>query len=114
MAVDNIIDCLLDRHLFHVVEDIFLHLDSNELFNAEAASRPWSRFIQSNRKLYHKKLQTISRWLLINVAEHKTALGRGLRSLGTIPYDERDQWSIPAPAQKKKEKAKLKCIRPPQ
>ena len=90
---NNIIDCLLDRQLFHVVEHIFLHLDSDALFNAERASpKRWSRFIQGNRKLYYKKLATISDWLLINVT-HREGRRKNLRSLGTIPYviDERDQ-----------------------
>lgn len=75
----NIIDKLLESNLFYVVEDIFLLLDCQSLTNAESASpKKWSRFIQSSRKLYHKKLATISSWMFINVKSTEE------RSLGTI------------------------------
>ena len=79
---NNIIDALIEGNLYHVVEEIFLHLDSQSLTNAEMASpAKWRPFIQANSKLYHKKLATISSWFLINEAERKK--GRPKRLLLT-------------------------------
>jgi len=64
----NIIDALLDRNLFHLVEDIFVRLDSQSLTNAENSSHHWSQFIQLSGRLYRKKMATISSWLFINAA----------------------------------------------
>ena len=76
----NIIDALLDGHLFHVVEDIFLRLDCQSLTNVENAVKRWCQFIQVSGKLYHKKMATISSWLFINATKksrmpRKEALG---------------------------------------
>lgn len=102
---ENIIDLLLESNLFHLVEDIFLRLDCQSLTNAETASpRKWSPFIQSNRRLYHKKMATISRWLFITLRPNAkkslgttTSHGRGCynRHRLLVPFeddpDERDQ-----------------------
>ena len=69
---NNIIDALIEANLYHIVEDIFLHLDCQSLTNAEKASpAKWRPFIQANSKLYHKKLATISSWFLINEAAER-------------------------------------------
>ena len=84
----NIIDALLDGHLFHVVEDIFLRLDCQSLTNVENAVKRWCQFIQVSGKLYHKKMATISSWLFINA----TKKSRPRKALGTtmLLYQELD------------------------
>ena len=72
----NIIDALLDRNLFHLVEDIFVRLDSQSLTNAENSSNHWSQFIQLSGRLYRKKMATISSWLFIDAAVEKTGNGK--------------------------------------
>ena len=72
----NIIDALLDRNLFHLVEDIFVRLDSQSLTNAENSSNHWSQFIQLSGKLYRKKMATISSWLFIDAAVEKNGNGK--------------------------------------
>ena len=85
----NIIDALLDGHLFHVVEDIFLRLDCQSLTNVENARKRWCQFIQVSGKLYHKKMATISSWLFINAAKKS----RPRKALGTtmLLYQELEQ-----------------------
>lgn len=81
--MSNIIDELLECQLFHVVEDIFLRLDCQSLTNAEKASpKKWSPFIQASRKLYSKKLATISSWFFIS---NKSRLGT------IVPYNATDE-----------------------
>jgi len=86
----NIIDALLDGHLFHVVEDIFLRLDCQSLTNVENAVKRWCQFIQVSGKLYHKKMATISSWLFINATKKKS---RPRKTLGTtmLLYQELEQ-----------------------
>jgi len=67
----NIINSLIDMNLDHVVEDIFLLLDCQSLTNAEIAfPGKWSGFIQKSKKLYHKKVATVSSWYLIGGSSH--------------------------------------------
>ena len=72
----NIIDALLDKNLFHLVEDIFVRLDSQSLTNAENSSNHWSQFIQLSGRLYRKKMATISSWLFIKPEPEVAVLNR--------------------------------------
>ena len=79
MCKFNLIDALLDLHLYFIVEDIFLHLDCQSLTNAERASpEKWSQFIQSSQKLYRKKVAAITGWWFVSSNhdhQKKKALG---------------------------------------
>ena len=77
----NIIDALLDKNLFHLVEDIFVRLDSQSLTNAENSSNHWSQFIQLSGRLYRKKMATISSWLFIKPEPEVAVLNRKSASL---------------------------------
>ena len=84
----NIIDALLAENLFHLVEDIFVRLDSQSLTNAENSSNHWSQFVQLSGRLYRKKMATISSWLFINAAVVSKKSSRHSIYIWTVGNDD--------------------------